>query len=286
MKVDNAIIMAAGTSSRFAPISLKIPKAFLEVKGEILIERQIRQLKEAGIDEIVIVIGYKKELFYYLKEKFGVILIENPKYNTRNNNYSLYVARDYLKNTYICSADNYFVENVFNKEEETSNYSVQYNEGYTDEWCVWVNEKNYINKIKIGGEDTYYLFGHAFFSRDFSNKFKKILEKEVQNEASNDKYWEDLWKENLKDLPTKIKLFKEGIIEEFDSLEELRKFDKSYIVDTRSELIKEIVKKHNAEEKDIVILGTMKKEGYTESVGFKYNINGKEYCYYYKKVKS
>ena len=48
-KVDNAIIMAAGTASRFAPLSYERPKALIEVKGEILIERQIRQLMEAGI---------------------------------------------------------------------------------------------------------------------------------------------------------------------------------------------------------------------------------------------
>ena len=40
MKVDNAIIMAAGTSSRFAPLSFERPKALIEVRGEILIERQ------------------------------------------------------------------------------------------------------------------------------------------------------------------------------------------------------------------------------------------------------
>ena len=51
----NAIIMAAGMSSSFAPLSLETPKALLNVKDEIMIERQIGQLREAGIDEIVIV---------------------------------------------------------------------------------------------------------------------------------------------------------------------------------------------------------------------------------------
>ena len=53
-KVDNAVIMAAGTASRFAPLSYERPKALIEVKGEVLIERQIRQLQEAGISEIII----------------------------------------------------------------------------------------------------------------------------------------------------------------------------------------------------------------------------------------
>ena len=69
--VDNAVIMAAGTSSRFAPLSYEMPKALITVKGEVLIERQIRQLKEAGVPEIYIVTGYKAEQFKYLEEKFG-----------------------------------------------------------------------------------------------------------------------------------------------------------------------------------------------------------------------
>ena len=76
-KVDNAIIMAAGTSSRFAPLSYEMPKALIEVKGEILIERQIRQLQQAGIRQIIVVVGYKKEQFEYLNNKFGVVIVEN-----------------------------------------------------------------------------------------------------------------------------------------------------------------------------------------------------------------
>ena len=78
MKVDNAIIMAAGTASRFAPLSYEKPKALISVRGEVLIERQIRQIKEAGIEEIAIVTGYKAQAFEYLKEKFGVHLIHSP----------------------------------------------------------------------------------------------------------------------------------------------------------------------------------------------------------------
>ena len=55
--------MAAGTSSRFVPLSAERPKGLVEVKGEVLIERQIRQLKEAGIADITLVVGYKAEMF-------------------------------------------------------------------------------------------------------------------------------------------------------------------------------------------------------------------------------
>ena len=55
--------MAAGTASRFAPLSYERPKGLLEVKGEVLIERQIRQLKEAGVDDITVVVGYNAGVF-------------------------------------------------------------------------------------------------------------------------------------------------------------------------------------------------------------------------------
>ena len=69
--------MAAGTASRFAPLSYEKPKGLLKVKGEILIERQIRQLQEAGISDIVIVVGYMAEKFMYLSNKLGVKIVIN-----------------------------------------------------------------------------------------------------------------------------------------------------------------------------------------------------------------
>ena len=76
--------MAAGTSSRFAPLSYEKPKGLLKVKGEILIERQIRQLQEAGITDIIVVVGYMAEQFDYLKDKYGVKLALNEDYNRYN----------------------------------------------------------------------------------------------------------------------------------------------------------------------------------------------------------
>lgn len=60
----NAIILAAGKSNRFAPFTYEKPKGLFRVKGEILIERQIEQLQEAGISEIYVVVGYMKEKFF------------------------------------------------------------------------------------------------------------------------------------------------------------------------------------------------------------------------------
>ena len=100
-------------SSRFAPLSYEKPKGLLKVKGEILIERQIRQLKEAGINDITIVVGYKSELFMYLKSEFGVEIVVNEDYNRYNNTSSVIRVIDKLADTYLCSSDNYFPKNDF-----------------------------------------------------------------------------------------------------------------------------------------------------------------------------
>ena len=77
----NAIILAAGKSSRFAPFTYEKPKGLFRVKGEILVERQIEQLLQAGISDIYVVVGYMKEKFFYLEQKYGVKLIVNNKFD-------------------------------------------------------------------------------------------------------------------------------------------------------------------------------------------------------------
>ena len=74
------------TPSRFAPPSFEQPKALRKVKGEVLIERQLRQLREAGVSEILLVTGYKAEQFSCLEKKWGVKLVCDPDYLSRNNN--------------------------------------------------------------------------------------------------------------------------------------------------------------------------------------------------------
>ena len=88
----NAIILAAGFGMRMVPINLTAPKAMLEVHGEVLIERVIRQLQEVGIRDITIVVGFMKESFEGLIDKYGVTLIVNRDYAHKNNLSSLALA--------------------------------------------------------------------------------------------------------------------------------------------------------------------------------------------------
>lgn len=118
----NAINLAAGKSNRFAPFTYEKPKGLFRVKGEILIERQIEKLQFAGVKDIYVVVGYMKEKFFYLEQKYGVKLIVNNEFGKKGNLYSLYMAREYLSNTFICCADHYFTENPF-LDNNTDNIS-------------------------------------------------------------------------------------------------------------------------------------------------------------------
>lgn len=280
-RVDNAVIMAAGTSSRFAPLSYEVPKGLLNVKGEILIERQIKQLIEAGIPEIIIVVGYRKKQFEYLKEKYGVILVENPDYLTRNNNASIFAVRNYLKNTYICSADNYFTENPFNSYEKNTYYSAIFAEGKTAEWCIATDENDRIRDVVVGGENSWCMLGHVFWAEDFSKKFLDILLKEYNKPETFGLLWESIYINHINELDMKIKRYKKDMIFEFDTLEELRLFDKSYISDTRSQIIKNIAKEHNCQESDIINVVSVKGQ-YADAIGFEYTVKGNTFGYTYE----
>ena len=282
MKVDNAIIMAAGTSSRFAPLSYEKPKALIEVRGEVLIERQIRQLRETGIEEVVVVTGYKAEQFEYLKDKYGVVLINNPYYLTRNNNSSIYAAREYIKNSYICSSDNYFITNPFESDVDESYYSAVYMEGDTGEWCI-SEDGGWIKDVKVGGQDSWVMLGHVFWTESFSRSFLHILEYEYEWPETADKLWETIYIEHINELPMKIRKYPADFIFEFDTLDELREFDTSYITNTRSEILKKVAGELGVEEKEIRSVKAFKDKD-NAAAGFSFE-TGKKYRYYYKTEK-
>lgn len=276
----NAIIMAAGTASRFAPLSYEKPKALLCVKGEILIERQICQLREAGISDIIIVVGYMAEKFYYLQEKFGVRIVLNTDYNQYNNTSSLIRVLEDLGNTYICSSDNYFPDNVFLAPSNESFYSALYSSGKTNEYCISTDNEGNIIGVKVGGENSWYMVGHVYFNNDFSIKFREIMKKEYEKESTRHEYWEDVYIKHINDLPPmKIHKYQPHDIEEFDSLEELRLFDEAYIYNTGCQMFKNICQILKCEEKDIHEIDVLKKGMTNCSFAFTCKIDGNRYVY-------
>ena len=276
----NAIIMAAGTSSRFAPLSYERPKGLLKVKGEILIERQIRQLQEAGVTSITVVVGYMAELFEYLKDKFGVRIVVNEDYNRYNNTSSIIRVIDELEDTFLCSSDNYFPNNVFCEIPKGCYYSALYAEGQTGEYCLTVDKDDNITGVTVGGSNAWYMVGHVFFNKQFSEKFREIMKKEYDRGETRLGYWEDVYARYIKELPPmKIHRYQPHDIEEFDSLEELRLFDEEYINNTGCKIFQNICSILKCEEKDICEIVVLKKGMTNASFAFTCKKDGCKYVY-------
>ncbi len=276
-KVHNAVIMAAGMSSRFAPLSYERPKGLLRVKGEVLIEREIRQLQKAGITDITVVVGYMKEKFFYLEDKMNVKIVVNDDYFRYNNTSTLLRVLGQLSNTYICSSDDYFVDNVFEPYVYKSYYAAAYAKGKTDEYCLTADEAGKITNVSIGGSDSWYMIGHVYFDQMFSRKFADILTREYEQEITRQELWENLYMRHMDELELYIRRYDAGVIWEFDSLEELRNFDEEYINNADSEILQNICRVLHCEIKDITDIAAIKK-GLTNT-SFSFRINGCGYVY-------
>lgn len=276
-RVQNAVIMAAGMSSRFAPLSYEIPKGLLKVKGQRLIEREIEQLQEAGIEDITVIVGYMQEKMFYLAEKYGVKIVVNNDYYKYNNCSSLMLVRDQLSNTYICSSDNYFVENPFEKYVYRGYYSTIFAEGETDEYCAIEDANHIIKGIQIGGENTWAMVGHVYFDRAFSEKFVEILEKEFKHEPYKEQLWEDYYSRHVNELHLVARHYSADIIKEFDSLDELRQFDERYLMNANSEIIDNICETLDCIASDIMNIKPLK-DGLTNT-SFSFDCLGKKYVY-------
>ena len=260
-RIDNAIILAAGMCTRFVPFNYEKPKGLLEVKGEVLIERQIRQLREKGIEEIIVVVGHMKEQFEYLREKYGVILVESTDYAEKNNHASVYAAREYLKNTIITSSDLYFTDNIFQTYAYDAYYCTIFIPGKTAERGVETDSDDRILDTFYGDKcyDIWVTLGYAYFSKRFSDNFLKIMEKEFDLPETANKFWADIQDEHLEELFMYAKRVDSSVIHEFDSLEELREFDSKYLYDSGSIIMSKLCKLLAVHENGIIGIESLKK---------------------------
>ena len=286
MVVNNAIILAAGKSTRFAPFTYERPKGLFRVKGEILIERQIDQLIEAGLKEIYIVVGYMKEKFFYLERKYSQVhLLINNKFGEKGNLYSLYVAKDYLKNSYVSYADYYFTSNPFLEDlgecgklsDNSSYHACVYRQGKFNEFSCRHSDANVITHVDHGGCDQLAMVGHAYFNESFSKKFVEYMEREICEFRVSSLFWEEFFERHIKDVTLYSKQLNEGALFEFNTIDDLRQFDSDFLYNVDSDIIKNICDTLRCNPnaiKDIAVINA----GLT-NVSFKFTVEGVEYVY-------
>lgn len=276
----NAIILAAGKSTRFAPFTYEKPKGLFRVKGEILIERQIKQLKESGISEIYIIIGYMKEKFFYLEQKYGVKLITNNEFGKKGNIYSLFKAKEHLANTYICCADHYFIENPFITDNNPDNISYRactYFNGKFREFSIEYSDADVITGFGVGGSNSFAMVGHAYMNKKFSNLFRTFMEQEINDFGVSSMFWEEFYARHQKQLTFYKKEYMEGVIREFENIEDLREFDSEFLINIDSEIIDNICSTLHCIPNHVTNIEIIS-AGLT-NVSFSFDVKGEKYVY-------
>jgi len=252
--IRNAIILAAGKSNRFAPFTYEKPKGLFCVRGEILIERQIEQLQESGITDIFVVVGYMKEKFFYLEQKYGIKLIVNNEFGKKGNLYSLYVAREYLTNTFICCADHYFLDNPFLYDNyNNQSYRIcSYQEGKFREFAVECSDADVITAMTVGGRDCLAMVGCAYMNERFSNIFRILMENEMNDFGVSSMFWEEFYAKHINQLSFYKREIDSNKVLEFDSIEDLREFDSEFLINVDSDIICNICNTLKCQPNDII----------------------------------
>lgn len=201
----NAIILAAGFGSRFQELTKTTHKAMLKICGVPNVERTIVYLKEAGVNEIYIVVGYLKEQFKYLEKKYGVQLIFNENYAKYNNIYSFYKASDFFSDSFVIDCDVVLNENIFLEKQILSTYYC-IPRNTKGEWYV-ICKDNLITHIDTSISNGLALLGISYFCLNDCVKIKENLKNFLQPIYLLDKkmYWDNIVSDLLLNLKIQAK---------------------------------------------------------------------------------
>ena len=253
-KPRRAVILAAGFGMRMVPINTSIPKALLEVDGEKLIERIIKHLHKVNIYEIHIVVGFMKERFDYLVAKYGVKLIPNNEYSTKNNLHSLALAAEYLENAYIIPCDIWCNKNPFHTRELYSWYMV--GDLIDDDSTVRINRRMELEKVhpSTGGNS---MIGIAYLNQEDAVAVREkiaLLDKEKEYDNA---FWEEALYDGDKVLVYANVVHSTDFVE-IDTYEQLREID-SESNQLKSDAIQVIKDVLNVGPEDIINIRALKK---------------------------
>ena len=276
LKVENAVILAAGGADINAKSVYSMPKGLFVKDGETLIERQIRQLKEAGIDDITVVIGYKQELYFFLTDKWGVNIEINPDLK-KNNIFSLYIAKNFLGSTYICNCDNYFEENPFSQYEYNAFHATVYKEDAHNELVVRKNSSGRILEVASCAKSGECIYGHAYVDHEFSRRLLKYMDEEIDDFRISAMFWEEFVSRHAEDLDMYVREYPDDFLFEFDSIQEIQNIDGLFldsVSDRINSTICEVLNCTKNDINDIVIL-----EKGLSNILFTFVVRGEKYIF-------
>lgn len=119
-----AIILAAGQGNRLLPLTKDTPKCLLNISGTSILEYQLVTLASCGINDVVIIGGFRMDKLSDYAHRYAAIhglnlklkMINNTEYYQTNNLYSLWLARNEMTTDFlVINGDNVFERNALIK---------------------------------------------------------------------------------------------------------------------------------------------------------------------------
>lgn len=115
-----AIILSAGQGQRLLPLTADRPKCLLTVSGRSILERQLDSFMDAGIDEVVVVTGFRTDMVTGLLAGYAdhsrIRTIFNPFYNVADNLASCWMARTEMNTDFLLlNGDTIFEQALLDK---------------------------------------------------------------------------------------------------------------------------------------------------------------------------
>ena len=265
-----AIILAAGFGMRMVPINTEMPKGLLEVNGEPLIERIIKQLHEVGIQEIYVIVGFMKEKYEYLMDEYGVELVVNPDYAAKNNLHSLRLVKEHLENAYIVPCDIWCDRNPFHRHELYSWYMVS--DLVENESNVRVNRKMELVTVpeNVGGNA---MIGISYLTKEDSDTVSTRIKELCKNPQYDGSFWEEALYNKDRMIVTARVVHSADVVE-INTYEQLREID-SDSNQLKTDAIHLICEALSAKPEDITDITVLKK-GMTNR-SFRFTCKDKKY---------
>ena len=249
-----AIILAAGSGMRIHPTNVESTKGLLEIDGEPLIERLLKQLHEVNVTKIYIVVGFMKEQYEYLIDEYNVKLVVNPEYAMKNNLHSLKLVAQHLDNAYIIPCDVWCAVNPFSKTEVYSWYMV--NDNKDKKSSVRINRKwELVTVTDYSGGNR--MIGISYLLRGEADIVRERMKQLCQETRYDGAFWEETLYQGNK-MIVQAKVVGGTDVEEINTYEQLKEKDNNtnYLAAGALAVIKDTL---NVQHDEIINVEVLKK---------------------------